>query len=90
MYTARKETLWERIGNIALDWPIGCSFGMTLGCNPRSYGRVQPLTSSILKDSKVGQECNTTLLVQNGIALNFKAMSIRDTDLLRAVTSIQY
>ena len=49
-FTARKETLSERIGNIALDCPIVRSFGKTLGCNPPSCGRVQPLTSSILID----------------------------------------
>ena len=39
-----------RIGDIALVCPIVWSFGSTLGCNPPSCGRVQPLTSSSLID----------------------------------------
>ena len=42
LYTARKETLLERIGHVALDSPIVWSFGMTLGCNPPMCGRIQP------------------------------------------------
>jgi hypothetical protein len=43
-FTARKETLLERIGYVALDCPTVWSFGMTLGCNPPYRGRFQPLT----------------------------------------------
>jgi hypothetical protein len=49
-FTARKETLLERIGDVALDRPIVWSFGMTLGCNPPSCGRFQPLTFYTLID----------------------------------------
>lgn len=65
-HIARKETLLERTGYVALDCPIDWSFGMTLGCNPPSCGRIQPLTSS-----EFCQEATVTSMVLKRSGLNW-------------------
>jgi len=91
-FTARKETLLERIGYVVLGCPIVWSFGMALGYNPPSCGRFQPLTSFVLIDyqSIILSRGNCDISCAQRMSIICETPSIRDIAFQGTANSMQH